>query len=120
MEYLAIAVPRSESEITVMVSLLIAHDIPHYVQNRGFGGLYPGMQIPIYNVQRLMVPIAHAEEAANLLAVFREEEPINLTQEKLRLSDRCRVVAELIFGGWALPFRRRRFDCGNEEDEQSF
>ena len=37
-----------------MVSMLVAHDIPYYVHNQGFGGLYPGMQVPLYNVQRVM------------------------------------------------------------------
>ena len=72
MEFLSIAVPRSESELSVMESMLVAHDIPHYVHNRGFGGLYPGMQMPLYNIQRVMIPLAYVEEAMSLFSAKSE------------------------------------------------
>jgi len=72
MEFLPVATPQTESELAVMVSLLDAHGIQHYVHNQGFGGLYPGMQMDLYNARRLMVPADHAAEALDLLAVFRD------------------------------------------------
>lgn len=39
-----------------MVSALEANGIPHFVLNRGFGGLYPGMKVHLYNDQRIMIP----------------------------------------------------------------
>lgn len=115
MEFFAIAVPRSESELSVMESMLLAHDIPHYVHNRGFGGLYPGMQVPLYNVRRVMVPVAYAEEAMNLFSVFRDCYTGSSTTDKLSLWDRARVMAEIIFGGWAVPFKYRKFSPSHEE-----
>jgi len=115
MEYFIAAIPDSESELAVMVSLLDAHEIPHYVQNRGFGSLYPGMQIPIYNVQRIMVPYAYAEETAGLLGAFCHHEENTPSQETLGLGDRLRVIAELLLGGWAFPVRHRKFDRRADE-----
>lgn len=100
-----------------MASMLFAHDIPHYVHNRGFGGLYPGMQMPLYNVQRIMVPVAYAEEAMGLFSAFRDSYESSFTTEKLGLGDRARGIAEIIFGGWTVPFKYRKFSPGQEGDE---
>ena len=37
--------PDTESELMAVVAMLEAHDIPCFVHNAGFGGLYPGPQI---------------------------------------------------------------------------
>ncbi|MEQ1592212.1 MAG: hypothetical protein ABL892_07490 [Thiobacillaceae bacterium] len=104
MEFQPVAIPQSESELAVMLSLLDAHEIPYFVQNRGFGGLYPGMQLHIYNVQRVMVPINRVSEATDLLSVFTQ--PTTEPGKRLGLGDKLRVVAELLLGGWAVPSRR--------------
>jgi len=114
MEFFAIAVPRSESELSVMECMLSAHEIPHYVHNRGFGGLYPGMQVPLYNVRRVMVPVAYAEEAINLFSAFHDCYTDSSTTEKLSLRDRARVIAEIVFGGWAVPLKYRKFNSSHE------
>jgi hypothetical protein len=61
MEFMLVATPQTESELSVMVSALEANDIPHFVLNRGFGGLYPGMKLHLINGQRIMVPQDRAE-----------------------------------------------------------
>lgn len=99
MEFFPLAVPRSESELSLMESLLIAYDIPFYVHNRGFGGLYPGMQISLYNVQRVMVPVAYADVAMELFAAFREGYSDPFPCEKLELRDRVRGIVEIVLGG---------------------
>ena len=109
MEFFPLAVPRSESELSLMESLLIAYDIPFYVHNRGFGGLYPGMQISLYNVQRVMVPVAYADVAMELFAAFREGYSDPFPCEKLELRDRVRGIVEIVLGGWTVPFRFRKF-----------
>lgn len=114
MEFFALAAPRSESELSVMECMLIAHDIPHYVHNRSFGGLYPGLQIPLYNVRKVMVPLAYAEEAINLFRVFREELNDAFSIEKLSWGDRARVTAEIILGGWTLPIKQRKYSPSDE------
>lgn len=119
MEFFSLAVPRSESELSVMVSMLVAHNIPYYVQNRGFGGLYPGMQMPLYNVQRVMVPLAYSEESMRLFDAFRDSYEGSFTYEKLGIRDRLRGVAEILLGGWTVPFRYRRFSSASEDTEDA-
>lgn len=117
MEFFSVAVPRSESELSIMVSMLIAHDIPHFVHNRGFGGLYPGMQVPLYNVQRVMIPLAYAEDAIDLFTVFHDSYDESFTNEKLGIVDRIRGIAELIICGWSVPFKHRKFSRLHDEQE---
>ena len=116
MEFFSIAVPRSESELSVMESILVAHDIPYYVHNRGFGGLYPGMQVPLYNIRRIMVPVGDAEAAINLFSAFRDSYTSSSTADKLSFGDRARVIAEIVLGGWTVPFRYRKFSPRGEEE----
>jgi len=101
-----------------MESMLIAHRIPFYVHNRGFGGLYPGMQVSLYNVQRVMVPVAYAEESIELFGVFREGHQESFVCAKLGVRDRLRGVAEVLLGGWAVPFRYRKFLPANDESDR--
>lgn len=108
MEFVPVAIPQTESELAVMVSTLDAHGIPHFVLNRGFGGLYPGMKVQLINGQRIMVPSDHAAEARELLSVF-DPPPMDFEAEvKLTWKDRLRVIAELLIGGWSVPVKRKR------------
>lgn len=108
MEFVPVASPQTESELSVMVSALEANGIPHFVLNRGFGGLYPGMKVHLYNDQRIMIPLNRVTEAKELLRVF-EQPPADFEADvKLSLIDRLRVAAELLIGGWAVPTKRRR------------
>jgi hypothetical protein len=70
MDFLPVASPQNESELAVMLSLLEANGIRHFVQNQGFGGLYPGLPIGSYNARRIMVRADQAVHAAQLLSVF--------------------------------------------------
>ena len=117
MEFQPVAIPQSEPELAVMVALLEANKIPHFVQNRGFGALYPGMQIHLYNVQRIMVPINRVSEAVELLSVFTQPSSELEPERKLGFGDRLRVIAELLLGGWAVPTKRRHFH--DKEDNGS-
>lgn len=113
MEFIPVAIPQSESELAVMVSMLEANDIPHFVQNRGFGGLYPGMKMHLINVQRIMVPMDRASDATDLLAVFLQPPADYETDIKLGFRDKLRVVIELLLSGWSVPSKRRHL----QEDE---
>ena len=99
-----------------MECMLLAYDIPYYVHNRRFGGLYPGMQVPLYNIRRIMVPVGYGEVAINLFSAFRDSYAGSFTTDTLSLGDRARVIAEIILGGWAVPFRYRKFSSGGEEE----
>lgn len=108
MEFVPVATPQTESELSVMVSALGANGIPHFVLNRGFGGLYPGMRLHLINDQRIMVPQDRAAEAKDLLGVFNHPPTDFEAEVKLSLKDRLRVVAELLIGGWCVPVKRKK------------
>ncbi|MBK9217012.1 MAG: hypothetical protein IPL70_00335 [Uliginosibacterium sp.] len=114
--FVSVAVPQTESELCVMVSLLEAHEIPYFVFNRGFGGLYPGMHMHLYNNQKIMVHAAQAREAFELLGVFRSPVENFEALHKLRWQDKLRVLVELFLGNWCFPSRRRTLN-GDAESE---
>ncbi len=115
MDFLPVATPVTESELAVMVSLLEAHAIPHFVHNRGFGGLYPGMQIELYNVRRLMVPAHRADEAIDLLSVFSSPSAAPDVDEKLTWGDKLRVIVETLLFAWSFPSRRKKGSATAED-----
>ena len=108
MDFLPVATPQTESELAVMVSLLDAHGIQHYVHNQGFGGLYPGMQMDLYNARRLMVPADHAAEALDLLVVFSRQSTVSDADDSMTLADKLRVAIETFVFGWSFPSKRNR------------
>jgi len=119
MEFVTVAVPQSESELSVMVSVLDANDIPHFVLNRGFGGLYPGMKVHLFNGQRVMVLTDRASDARDLLAVFLQPPTDFDADIKLAFGDRLRVIAELLLGGWCVPFKRRHLHADESDHGDS-
>ena len=98
-----------------MVSLLEAHGIQHFVHNRGFGGLYPGMQIELYNARRLMVPSDQAVDARELLSVFSTQSPVITADEKMSGIDKLRVLFETCAFGWSFPRKRRKLENKDRE-----
>ncbi len=114
MDFLPVATPQTESELAVMVSLLEAHGIQHYVHNQGFGGLYPGMQIELYNARRLMVPADQATDARELLSVFSIQSPTTATDEKMSVTDKLRVLFETCIFGWSFPRKRRKLETSDD------
>lgn len=115
MNFLAIATPKTESELAVMVSMLEAYGIQHFVHNRGFGGLYPGMQIELYNVRRLMVPAEQAPDAIELLSVLSQRSNESEAEQKLEVTDKARVVLETIIFSWSFPLKRRKIQRNEDE-----
>ncbi len=116
MEFVPVAIPQSESELSVMVCVLEANDIPHFVQNRDFGGLFPGMKMHLINGQRVMVPIDQFFEATELLSVFREPPTDFETDIKLAFRDRLRTIAELLLVGWSFPMKYERVRRDDDEN----
>lgn len=103
MEFIPVATPQTESEMAVMVSMLDAFEIPNFVHNLGFGGLYPGLQIRLYNTRRIMVPLDQAAHALELLSVFEQHIIEAEIDNKLKLKDKLRVVVETVLFGWSFP-----------------
>ena len=100
--------PRDDIELALVESLLQAHEIPYFVHNRGFGGLYPGAQIDFYNVRTVMVPDSAVDAARDALAelVGPDVEAAPVPQAPhVSVWDRIRLVAETFLGGWFVPRR---------------
>lgn len=98
---------ESEPERLVIVAMLEAHEIPCFVHNEGFGGLYPGLQINLYNTRCIMVPEEALADARELLDSYRaapEESP----PARLDWIDGLRCLAEALVGGWMVPKPRVR------------
>ena len=113
--------PENGVELALAQSVLEAHSIPYFVHNGGFGGLYPGMQIDLYNVRTIMVPEGAAETAREVLAHFLDghNEPAAADPavgSRLSTWDRVRLIAELLICGWCVPRARQRpFEQRNNE-----
>jgi hypothetical protein len=67
--------PDAEPELIAVVAMLEAHSIPCFVQNAGFGSLYPGPQIGAFNARAIMVPEEKAAEALELIGDFQAGGP---------------------------------------------
>jgi hypothetical protein len=115
MDYLPVAMPQTESDLAVMVSLLEAHQIQYFVHNEGFGGLYPGLQIGLVNVRRIMVPAAQAAFAMELLSVFAPQ-PSTEVQRRLTILDKARILFETCFFGWSFPVKRQTIKNDNDAE----
>lgn len=104
MTLVAIANLDSESQAVVVTSLLDAHDIPHFIQGSGFGGLFPGPQIGSYNTRRLLVPHSCVDRARELLADLAQETPESPTPPQ-GIWPKLRLVLEALLLGWFIPRR---------------
>ena len=112
--FVQVAIPQNESELAVMESMLDAHEIPYFVHNRGFGGLYPGPQLHIYNARRIMVRADRALEAKELLAVFAGPPAEFETERKLSWPDKLRVLGEAAIFWWFIPSTRAKPPKGEQ------
>jgi hypothetical protein len=116
MDFLPVAFPQTESELAVMVSLLVANDIHHFVHNQGFGGLYPGLQIGLYNDRRIMVRADQAAQAHELLSVFQADAAPG-EHWRMTAKDKVRVLFETLLFGWSFPStsKRRKLDDNEQQ-----
>ena len=100
--------PRDDIELALVESLLQAHEIPYFVHNRGFGGLYPGPQIDFYNVRTVMVPDSAVDAARDILAELGDPEAEAAPEPQaphVSVWDKLRIAAETFLGGWFVPRR---------------
>lgn len=99
-----VAEPQTESELAVTLCVLEAAGIPAFV-SAGFGGVYPGPQIPSYNARRVLVPSACRDDALAALQVLQPPLPA-----RTRWHDRVKIVIEYLLFGWFFPRDRNRSD----------
>lgn len=99
--------PQTAVDLAIAQSLLEASGIPFFVHNAGFGGLYPGPQIDLYNVRTIMVPPIAVNAAREVLAEYLNQSP-EVDQPPAAARPRsfwenARMVCEALFFGWFVP-----------------
>lgn len=65
--------PKSESEASVISSLLEAYGVDFHMQGAAFSTMYPGPIANSLNAQRLLVPEDQAEFARQLIRNFMND-----------------------------------------------
>jgi hypothetical protein len=63
--------PDTEPELIAVVAMLEAHEIPCFVQNAGFGSLYPGPPIGAFKGRAIMVAEENVKDALELISDFK-------------------------------------------------
>ena len=99
--------PLTESEASVISSLLEAYEIPFFIRGGVFSKLYPGMQIKDYNTQTFMVPAESYEIARELLAEFIKPsaQEVGVVPKK-SIWRILRVLIEALCFGWVITGNR--------------
>jgi hypothetical protein len=89
MGFVRVFSPETEPELLTVVAMLEAHDIPCFVQNAGFGGLYPGPPVSPYSMRAIMVPEWKVPAALELIRDFQAQptEDSLSTEEESPLTD---------------------------------
>jgi hypothetical protein len=102
--------PENPVELALAECELEACGIPYFVHNRGFGGLYPGVQIDLHNVRTIMVPEAAVEDAREVLARFIQPPAESPAEAPLPVSGwhKLRMVTEALLGFPVVPPPRRK------------
>ena len=98
--------PNTEAELVSVTCLLRSEGIPYFVHGSGFGSVWPGLQIGAYNMRTVMVPVAYAAQAAELLAVLQAG-PEPGFDHRVSLAAKIRMVLEALVLGWFVPGSRR-------------
>jgi hypothetical protein len=97
--------PDTEPELIAVVAMLEAYGIPCFVDNAGFGSLYPGPQIDSYNARTVRVPKEKEALALQLIAEFRGT-PATTHAPSPPTASKLRAFFEMILLGWFIPGRR--------------
>ncbi|MDR0251038.1 MAG: DUF2007 domain-containing protein [Burkholderiales bacterium] len=105
--------PDNPVDLALAESLLMTEDIPYFVHNKHFGGLYPGVQIELLNARTVMVPeedVFRAREVLADLLTVEQEPPPPSPRPRLSLGQIFRMLFEVVVFGWFFPAKRRRRD----------
>ena len=95
--------PESAIELAIAESLLEAHGIPYFVHNRGYGGLYPGIQVDLINRRTIFVPPSAADRARDVLLEYLSD-PSGLRANRERsFRHTLRLIVEALCMAWCVP-----------------
>ena len=76
-------IPKDESELAVIKSILDFAELPYYVRNEYFGSLYIGVAMGSFNSKPIFVHEDYFEDAKELLSkIVNEDEFEPLEQEE--------------------------------------
>lgn len=95
--------PETAIELAIAESLLVAHDIPYYVHNRGVASLYPGIQLHLLNARTILVPAEVSEMAGDVLAHFLEDVSALRQSRERSFWHIVRLIFETVCTGWCVP-----------------
>jgi hypothetical protein len=117
MSLVAVGWPNTQSEMVVMASLLDANGIPHFVHGAAFASVLPGVQIGSYNTRTIFVPESAAQEAADLLSVFKAT-PSEIQAAKTTprgFFGWLRMIAEVLVFGWFVSGRSKQAPADDQD-----
>jgi len=108
---ITIAHPTDDMELFFIRMALEAEGIPYLVVGDGFGSLYPGAQLPIFNERPVRVNAADAQRAVEVIGEVRKDfDPVS---SNLAGGSKLRIVLETVLFGWFVPGGTRRSSSGN-------
>jgi hypothetical protein len=116
--------PENEIELIMVKGLLEAAQIPFYVQNDHFGGLYIGPQIQHFNQRAIMVAPEYAVRSKEIIAEFiatqQQVKPESSAQvERSPLLEKLRLLGEALLFCWIVPRKHRRKPSDAERAAES-
>lgn len=74
-------IPKDESELAVIKSLLDSAEIPYFVRNEYFGSLYIGVAMGSFNSKPIFVDEEFYDDAKELLSEIVEEDEFEPPEE---------------------------------------
>ena len=107
--YVHLYSPQNEVELALLKSILDAEEINYFVRNDNFGSLEVGPRIGLFNAKMIEVQDDQYEGAKELLSDYFDKTK-GKTQEpdkKHSLSDKIRMVIEVLLFGWIMPGRKK-------------
>ena len=90
-------------ELAIAQSLLEAHGIPYFVHNRGFGRLYPGIQVDLLDRRTILVPPAAADRAKDVLSEYLSDASGLRANRERSAPHVLRLIVEALLMGWCVP-----------------
>jgi len=103
---ITIAHATDDMELLFIRMALEADGISFLVVGDGFGSLYPGVQVPIFNERPVRVAEADRERAIEVIGEVRKDfDPVS---SDLGTSSKLRIVLEALLFAWFVPGGKRR------------
>ena len=95
--------PESAIELAIVESLLEAHQIPYFVHNRGFAGLYPGIQLDLLNARTILVPSSAADWEKDVLSQYLSDPSGFRANRERKFWHVLRLIVEALCMAWCVP-----------------